>query len=307
MSNLEGINFWGDWCLEDIILYNVISFVKYGLLEVGAYVNIDKGQVNYLGHDLSRLNPVVGVTGYTDYTIYKGAKSDWIWESNIQLKSTGVAQPNVPSGIFINNAFYPTGVIASGNSYILDFSRGQVVFNSGRSASDTVQVPHSVRLVDVHPKESQEYSQLLSNWNQAVGTGNIDSIRPQTYLPAMFVDVNQLDTTRGLQQGNRAKVSSIGIEFTAVSTSPFDLRKLSSTCYFLETKSFNLYNLANIPFGLDYQGRLINPSAVWPVLSASGLYQGRFQENARMSKLNMSNPLFGRRMNISLEIDTFPS
>ncbi len=307
MSNLEGINYWADWCLEDIVLYNVINFVKYGLLEIGAYINIQKDQVNYLGHDLSRLNPVVGVTGITDYTIYKGPRPDWVWETGIAIKPTGVTAPYVPSGIYINNAFHPTGVIASGNSYSMDFSRGQIVFNSGRAPTDVVQVPHSVRLVQVYQTESQEYADLVSNWNQAAGTGHITGLKPKAYLPAIFIDIPSMTTVRGVQQGSRAKVSDIAVEFLAVSATPSEVRKLSSSLYFLETKSFNIYNITSETFALNAYGELVYPNRTWPILASGALYQGRFEENAKTSRARMEPPLFARRLICSLRIDTFPA
>ena len=58
MANLDGLNWYGDWTIEDKIIYNVINFLKWGLLEIGAYYNISKDQVNYNGANESILQPV---------------------------------------------------------------------------------------------------------------------------------------------------------------------------------------------------------------------------------------------------------
>lgn len=307
MSNLEGINYYGQYSLEDIILYNIIDFVRYGLLEIGGYVNIAKDQTNYLGNDLSRLNPIVGVSGVDNYKIYRGAKSDWVWETNINLKSTGLVTPFVPSGIYVNNTFYPTGTAPTGNAYVLDFTRGQVAFASGLTQNDIVQVPHALRMVDVHPIDSQEFTQLAENWNQSAGTGNIYSIRQYTNLPAVFIDVPSYSTIKGVQLGSRGKETDARIDFTIVSANPFDTHKLSSIFYMMETKSIPLYDLNNITFALNDFGQIVNPSGTWPVLTQNTLYQGRFKENAKVSKIRVPNPLFARNVTISLQLDTFPS
>ena len=74
MANLDGLNWYGDWTIEDKIIYNVINFLKWGLLEIGAYYNISKDQVNYNGANESILQPVTfyGSGGIANYTVYKG-------------------------------------------------------------------------------------------------------------------------------------------------------------------------------------------------------------------------------------------
>ncbi len=307
MSNLEGITYYGQYSLEDIILYNVIDFVRYGLLEIGGYINIAKGQTNYLGQDVSRLNPIVGVSGIDNYKVYRGAKNDWVWETSINLKPTGLVAPFVPSGIYVNNTFYSTGTAPTGNAYTLDFTRGQVIFTSGLTSSDVVQVAHSLRIVDVHPVDSQEFTSLTENWNQIVSTGNITQIRQNTFLPAVFIDVPSYSTIKGLQLGSRAKETEAKIDFTIVAANSFDAHKLSSIFYMLETKSLPIYDLNNITFALNDRGQIVNPSGTWPQLTQSTLYQGRFRENAKINKIRVPNPLFARNVNISLQLDTFPS
>ena len=85
MFNLDGINHYGEMSIQDIILDNVVQFLRYGFLQIGAYVNIGYQELDSRGNDMSLLTPL-SVPGTTDYTIYKGRKHDWVWENNITLK-----------------------------------------------------------------------------------------------------------------------------------------------------------------------------------------------------------------------------
>ena len=102
MSYLEGSQFYGDSTLEDTLVKNTIGFLKQGFLEIGAFYNIDKGQLGYRGNDESQLLPVFS-SGITNYTIYRGIKPDWVWESSgIQLKYSGGSKGQFACSIFLN-------------------------------------------------------------------------------------------------------------------------------------------------------------------------------------------------------------
>lgn len=308
MSNLEGINFYGDWTVEDTVNYNIVNYIRYGLLEIGAYRNIDKGQRNYLGIDISKLTPVTGVTGIVDYTIYKGIKSDWIWETNITLKYTGGTQPYVPSGIYVNNVFFPTGSSVGGSGYILDFSRGQVIFGNPLGPTGIVQVAHAIRAVSVYTTDAPEYSELAIDWNRnANNSSGINNIQYKSYLPAIFVEVNNYDTIKGVQLGSREKLSSFNLDFFCLSTNSYEVKKLSSILYFLEEKWIPIYDLSTATWPLNTRGELVQPSSTWPILTRNTSMAGRFQGNARVSKVPIANPLFARRVTISMETETFPN
>lgn len=312
MSNLEGINFYGDYTLEHILCQNVIQFTRYGLLEIGAFYNIPTGHIGPNGQDHSRLHPV-GVTGYTPYTVYAGAKPDWVYESGISMKASGAAAPIVPSGILYNGIFVPTGsAVATGINYYIDFSRGQVVFSSGTPSGTLVQCAHAERWVSVYPQESQEYYKLVPSLDwfaQAGGSGASLSNEQMAYLPCIFVSVPSYDTLRGYEMGSRTKVMAADISFDIFASNPSERAILQDVCYMMETKPLTLINFRTATKPLNYRGELVATGVTWKTMIGTNiLKQAIFQENARVSKPARGHlPLKFAKVIIGLEIILNPS
>lgn len=309
MSNLDGIQYYGDHTLEHILTHNVIQFMRYGLLEIGAYYNVTTGMVGPNGQDHSRLHPV-GVTGLTPYTVYAGAKPDWVHES-FTVKSSGVATAIIPSGILFNGTFVATGTAVSGTGYYIDFSRGQVVFNNPVPSGSVVQCPHSDRWVSVYPKESQEYYKLVSSldWFGTAGSSGVSlSAEQKAYMPCLFISVPSYDTIRGMHLGSRAKVANAQICFDIFATNGNERAILQDVCYFLETKPLPILDYKSAPRALNYQGQLVS-GVTWGTLNPSyrmGL--ARFREDAKVSKPARDNlPLKYGKVSIGLEVDIIPS
>lgn len=297
MSNLEGTEFWGNLTLDDIIARNLIAFIQYGLLELGAYRNRPQGE-------LARLE-----WPGSSQTIYKTAKHNIVWESGVSLKTSGTAAI-VPTGIYVNGTGYVTGsILPNGSGYYIDFANGYVVFGSQLPTGTTVVLPHSLRLANVYPIDGYEFRSIIENAMSSSGNVNSDDITLKAYLPAIFVNVLGFNTIKGYELGSRGKVTKANIEFTIVAANPNQRNRLADICYMMESKSISLYdpNLAITP--LNYRGELVNPTGTWPYLVNNyNIGIGRFAENARMVKNpDPILPISMSKVQISLIIDTFPN
>lgn len=307
MSNLEGSLGYAELGLEDHILENVITFFQYGLLELGAYYNINN-QSDYQGNNPSILHPM-SIHGSSGYTIYRGAKHDWVWESNINLKASGLTQPISISGIIVNGTFYATGTTITGTGFIVDYARGQVVFDRPLSSGYTVKCPHTDRWVGVYKQDSYEYRKLTYDWIQNTGASGVAYSNEETiYLPAIIIGIESYETVRGLELGSRAKVSHIGIEFDILAGNDFERKKLLDICYFLETKGLPLYNISTAPKPLLSNGALSSGAKTWPMLvSGYSVGNAMFNENAKIEKVKRSTlPVKHGKAFITLEADVFP-
>lgn len=309
--NLGNVNFYGETSYEDIILDNVISFMEYGLLQIGAYYNIQLDQQDHQGNNESILKPVRW-PGVSDYKIYGGKKHKWVWESNIDLKFSGGAQPIVPSGIDVNGTFYPTGTLVEGTGYYIDFSRGRVVFENPLPSSYVVKCPHSLRWVNVYEDDSYEYRSLISDWiNKIQSSGMELRIGENIYLPAITIGIKEYSTNRGVGLGSRAKNCTAEIEFNIISSTPHERKKLSDICYMLETKSLHLFdpNASGIK-PLNHRGELINPSFDWKYLTQNVKLNNslcRFEENFKVMKIkNDVLPIYRGRVIAGLELNIVP-
>lgn len=308
MSNLEGLHFYGDPTVDEILLQNFLTFFRYGLLEIGAFYNISLNQQDVRGNDQSSLYPVF-VTGVPDYKIWRGNKHDWIWEQNINLKYSGGSQPTIPTGVFVNGTGYNNGTNVFGSGFYIDFSRGQIVFGNALPSGTSVKVPHSLRAVQVYSHEGPELRHLVSNWLDAsTNSSGIIDYSYKAYLPSIFIRCQKLDTVRGLELGSRAKVTKADMEFHIFSSNPYELRKLMDICYMLEEKPVILYDIQNSPKPLNYRGELVNPSGSYPnLISSYATGFARFEHDATEFKMtNHKLPVFYGRVTVGLLTDTYP-
>ncbi len=307
MSNLEGLQFFADPTLDDIITKNTVEFIKYGLLEVGAYINVATGINNYLGQDRSRLYPV-NVVGASGNSIWGTAKSDIIYESDLTLKFTGGAKPTVPTRIYHNGTSVPTGTSVSGNPYYIDFARGHVVFNESIASTTVLQMPHALRAVHVYGPQSNEFRELSSDWERLSPSG-IETYNQKNYLPSITVEVKNWKTIKGVELGSRGKVTLAQLEFNIYANNQWELNKLVDMCYMMETKVMRLYNIKTATPALNYRGQLVNPDVNWLYLVNNFPYgEGRFREDFVVTKVtNPALPFLKARARISLEFDSYPS
>ena len=309
MSNLNGLQFYGESTLEDIITRNITSFLSYGFLELGAYYNISKDQVDRFGNNESVLRPAV-IQDVPNYTVYRGIKNDWVWESNIHIKSSGGRQPIQISGIYVNNIFYATGQSVLGTGYYIDYSRGRVVFNHQLPSNYTVKCPHSLRYVQVYEQDSQEYRKINFDWaNRTSATGLWYDNELKAYLPCVFVKVKRYDTVKGLELGGRAKVTNVFMEFDVFSENKADDRRLSDILYLLESKSVLFFDAAHAPYPLTSSGTIGSSPLTWPQLVSGYLLSNgiRFNEDATVSKIQRILPIKHSKVSISLDMNIYPN
>lgn len=309
MFNLDGINHYGEMSIQDIILDNIVQFLRYGFLQIGAYVNIGYQELDSRGNDMSLLTPL-SVPGTTDYTIYKGRKHDWVWENNITLKPTGVDQPTQVSGIYVNSTYYPTGSTVLGTGYYIDFTRGHVVFSNPLPSSYIVQVPHTLRWVQIYTDRSYEYRKLSYDWLNSTGGSGLDyGAYEKAFLPCIVVTPTKLTTIQGWELGGRSKVLNCNIDFNILAANDYERDKLTDICQFLETKTIPFFDAKNYPKPLNYRGEISSGTMFWPnVVSGYPLnYSARFMENAKTYKINRPTlPVKASKVSIGLELVVTP-
>lgn len=307
MANLDNVNYFAEYSFEDQVLQNVITFIKYGLLEIGAFYNIRRGQSDAVGNDASRLRPV-GIQGIQNYTIYGGLKSDWIWESGISLKYNGELPISI-SGIWVNNSFIPNGTKYAGTGWYINYNNGWVVFNHPIQSTGMVQVEHSLRAVGVYSCESKIYKNIINNymnrddWN-AMGSGiDNNNYNYRAYLPALFVDIISYNS-EPMEIGTRNKWANATLSLNSVAMTPEERKRISDICLMLEDKSFTGYNINNAPRPLSVSGTINSGALTWPNLTTNyPIGPLRFLENASFSRNtnNLVSPIQQSRVTIDLE------
>ncbi len=295
MSNLEGVVFYPQDSMEDIIISNLTEFLRQGLLEMGAYYNVGTGN----------LIPLVA-SGH-NFQYYYGRKPQWIWE-DFTPKSTGLVDPVSISGILVNGVFVSTGTAYNGTGYIIDYPRGRIVFDHPLPSGTSVAAPHSYPHVTIYPQDSEASRKIQDDYFTMQPSGN-PTLSSKIYLPTILVGVEGQNTISGSQLGSRDKITDFTIQFDILANNNWDADKLKDILTNLENKSFYFYNSNIAPKNFNSDGSLKSTAAIWSELSNDYPYRGpvRFKEDARVSKFKrISTQLWHNRVRISLEIFVSP-
>jgi hypothetical protein len=78
---LKNVTNVADQCASEMIKTNLISFFDLGFLNAGGYINIDFGQLNAAGKDISLLRKITD-TRFAGKEVWQGAEN-WVYESGI--------------------------------------------------------------------------------------------------------------------------------------------------------------------------------------------------------------------------------
>lgn len=136
----------GDNYLINNLEDNLKSFLDWGFLNIGGFINVNIPTSGLYGGNFSQLKPSAQ-PGYKDNQVWQTVRKDWIWETGVVYNSYS---PNNFSGIYVNNVFYaaPTG---SGNfTYTVNYPLGQIIFDKNISASANVQTNYAYRWCQVY-------------------------------------------------------------------------------------------------------------------------------------------------------------
>lgn len=191
---------------------NLKSFLDYGLLNIGAFVNVSVPTSGLYSNTFSSLRPATEPTGVGAKTvkIWQTPKKDWIWESGISFNGS---YPTPITGVIVNGTGFPVPTGNSNLSFKLDYTDGQVLFNKGLSATTDVKMAYSYR------------------WCQVVKSSNNDlwkQLQLLTYKPDAQININNKGDYN-LSSNHRIQLPAIVIEPGINNTDiPYELGSLVS-------------------------------------------------------------------------------
>ena len=137
----------------DQLQSNLISMLDYGLLCIGGFFTARTGVVAPYGGSYANLRLSDDIR-YNVGKIWEGARSNWVWEKNIEY----YLQPVQISGIYLNGSFVPNG-----SGYYIDYPRGRVVFNNPIPTNSIVQAEYSYRYYNVYSASLNWFRQLMND------------------------------------------------------------------------------------------------------------------------------------------------
>jgi hypothetical protein len=133
---------------------NIKSYLDWGFLNIGGFVNINIPTTNISSFDLHILKPTVDKNQTPNYKVWQTPRKDWVYETGINYNG---ANPINISGIYVNSTLYPAPTGSGNITYKLNYPEGKVIFNSGLPASSVVQMNYSYRSIQVYKSEEFPY------------------------------------------------------------------------------------------------------------------------------------------------------
>lgn len=211
-EKFSGVNSVGEHLLMSQIENNVKSFLDWGFLNIGGFINVARVQSNIYGNPPSLLKPTED-PNYATGRVWQTMRKDWVWESNITYtRGVNTITPTLITGIYINNVFYPVSTTDPTYSYKVDYINSRIIFNNAISTSTTVEMEYSYRWVQVYSYDNAKWWQQLqyktdanaSHFNQLEkGDFSILSTN-RVQLPAIIIETVSRGTSKPYQLGDKS-------------------------------------------------------------------------------------------------------
>jgi hypothetical protein len=137
--NFKGYTSIGEVSITQAIEDNIVEYINWGWLGLGAFFNINIPTSGSYGGDRHKLRPISDPR-YTDGQVWEAYRKNWVWESGVSASE----QPIAVSGIFVNGSF-----LVKGSGYHVNYKNGQVVFDTAIATNSVVQLEYSHKWIDV--------------------------------------------------------------------------------------------------------------------------------------------------------------
>lgn len=325
-TKFKGVSNYSDSLTTQQLEANLISFLNWGFLSIGAFQNVIKtGDISYVTEsdhtqiltedsqtilDPRQINYAVGAYGgepailrrvsdpnYLDGTVFEGFRKNWIWESNIEYPY----QPISISGVYVDGNFIPKN--SSGQyAHYIDYPAGRVVFNTPVSGSPEISCEYSFRHIYVDLADSPTFQQVQFNSYRIddptfalYGSGGW-SVLSQNRIQLPCIVVEPVLTTSRIPYalGDYTVIHSQDCLFTILAETDYDRKQIHDTL-------------------VTQQEIVIKGFDKDKLLAASGYpvaYNGALQDNAIMypdivnnNSLSWSNIRFKRMSSVEVQSD----
>tara|TARA_R110000824_G_scaffold9415_10_gene42188 strand:- start:2400 stop:3437 length:1038 start_codon:yes stop_codon:yes gene_type:complete len=284
----KGITQIGRESISTNLLYGIIDFFQWSLLQIGGFQNINSPTTGVSGGNRHQLYPVKD-PNYTDGQIWGGFRADWVWETGVPVDYIDQAPIRV-SGVFVDGAFNTvtpykddgvhSGSLASAAGYV-DYPGGRVVLDDAISTTSTVTCDFSHRFASFIPADTPWYRELQFNSYNVessdfgdFGTGNWSQLsQTRRHLPVVAVEIVPRRTFKGFQLGGGQWIYQ-DVLFHIITENSIDRNQLVDLISLQNDKSIWIPNYGLIqespkfPLNLDFRGSPRPSAVMYPDLVA---------------------------------------
>jgi hypothetical protein len=303
-TKLKGVTDIGDSLLNDQLESNLIAFFDWGLINVGAFFN------TVLADDKSRLRPIDDPR-YVAGTMWEPYRNNIVWETGIEYKQ----QPIRISGVYVNNAFYPTSTTGVYSHYF-DYEQGRLVFNNPVSTNSVVKMEYTARYFNFTTADAPWFRQVMFNSfrvddNQFLQFGSgVWSVLGQNrvQLPAVVVECVPKRTFEGYQIGG-GQIIKQDILYHIFTENPWDRKTVLDIISYQNMKTIHSFDnnllAEQNKFPFDDNGALVSGALTYPEMVGTYYWKTIFFNGMSSQESISAPPLYQAVVRSTCEI-VFP-
>lgn len=292
-NKFKGYTDIGEFSITEAIEDNLVEYINWGFLQLGAFYNIDIPSSGVYGGDRHRLRSVSDPR-YTDGQVWEAYRKNWVWESGL----VSAEQPVAISGIFVDGSYKPKG-----SGYYVNYPDGQVIFSDPISTTSTVQLEYSHKWVNVVNadtipwfRKTQTRSFRVDDSDFMVGSGDwSDLAENRMQLP--IVAVEGIDQSYAGYQlgGGQYKYSDVLLHVIAENSQT--AKRIASVLADQSESDIYIYDpdrlVSQNQFPLDYRGELASGALCYPdLVKATGDNGFRYTNKVQYGKVRLYDSIY---------------
>lgn len=263
-EKFSGVSSIGQHLFLSQIENNLKSFLEWGLLNIGAYINVSIAQSNIHGTNPALLKPTSD-PNFDDGQVWQTMRKDWVWEDSVRFsgESSTYSEPILISGIYINNSFYPAD--SPDPKYTIDYINSRVIFDNPISISSDIKMEYSYRWAQIYTYDHAKWWQQLQyrtddnalHFNQ-ISQGDFSLFsNNRIQLPSIIIESVPRGTSRPYRLGDKSLVMDQEILLHIISENRYDRNVLIDILRLQQDKVINMYDTNTVikngvyPYNID--------------------------------------------------------
>lgn len=279
-EKFSGITKLGDNLLINHLEANFKSFLDWGFLHIGGFVNVNIPDNNIHNNALYTFKPAENAN-YDTGQLWQTVRKDWVWESGVIFDSHS---PINISGIFINSSFYPIGTSDPTYKYTLNFQNSELVFDNPIPVDTNIHMNYSYRWVQV-------YNYIDAKWWQELqfNTDNTESFFEQNsgdfsklpsqrvQLPAIVIETVPRGSSEPYRLGDKSLIVYQDMLLHILAENISDRNTIIDIIRLQQDKVIWLYNIDDViasgVYAINFDGTLNSSRLQYDNLVKNSLFQ----------------------------------
>jgi len=310
MTTFQSVTNIGDKLLFSSLEDNIKSFLDWGFLNIGGFINVNTPTSGINGGGFHTLKPSTDPSQPVN-TVWESSRKDWVCETGVAYSGM---QPINISGVYVNNNFIPgpTGNVTY--PYRINYPLGQVIFNTPQRPNTNISLNYSYKYVQVYKssesvwwKELQQlsYDPNFTNDNKA----NLITANHRIQMPAIVVEIIPRTVQIPYELGNVKNIIGQDILLHIYTENIIQRNSIIDILLLQKEKQTYLYDINNViknnVQSLNYRGEK-NPNGLnYGQIVNSPQYQRKvfYIEEATTTEFNtVSSSLYNSIVRWSLKI-----